>query len=249
MGLSLLLLSTPPAAAETIQLEREHGVYMVPVLINGIIPMRFILDSGAAEVAIPEDVFSVLIRSKTVSESDFLGTGTYILADGSAQSSRRFVLHSVAVGDHVITNVVANVVSVKGDPLLGQSFLSKLPGWSIDNARHALVLNGAAGTTAEQPAPLPPLTHVKTEAEVFFGRGFQAYQSQDYAQALQWYRKAAEQGYPQAQTEIGLMIAHGYGVAKDCTIARQWLERAAAAGDAYAQLSLRYGAGGKCPLW
>src|SRR5260370_19572414 len=45
----------------------------------------------------------------------FRSTGTYVMADGSKQSSRRFVLHKMAVGSQSLTNVVANVVSVKGD--------------------------------------------------------------------------------------------------------------------------------------
>jgi hypothetical protein len=48
--------------------------------------------------------------------------------------------------------VVANVAPVKGDPLLGQSFLARLPSWSIDNARHTLVLNDEGG-----PTPAPPI--------------------------------------------------------------------------------------------
>src|SRR5260370_42674424 len=93
----------------------------------------------------------------------FRSTGTYVMADGSKQSSRRFVLHKMAVGSQSLTNVVANVVSVKGDPLLGQSFLSKLPAWTIDNARHALVVRDNVGekevvprTAARAPMPPPP---------------------------------------------------------------------------------------------
>jgi hypothetical protein len=60
----------------------------------------------------------------------------------------------VSVGDHLITNVEATVVSVRGDPLLGQSFLSKLPAWAIDNERHALIFHphgDIAGTQQNAP--------------------------------------------------------------------------------------------------
>jgi clan AA aspartic protease (TIGR02281 family) len=140
-GLSLVMLATLPAVSETIQLEQLHGVFMLPVWINDAVTVPFVLDSGAAEVAITEDVFSTLRRTGTVKDSDFIGTGTYTLADGSITSSARYVLHKMSVGNHVITDVVANVVSAKGDPLLGQSFLSKLPAWAIDNNRHMLVLH------------------------------------------------------------------------------------------------------------
>jgi hypothetical protein len=142
------VLSVGFAFAETVRLEWRHGVYLVPVLINGAITLPFLIDTGAADVAIPTDVFLTLIRTGTVKESDSIGTGRYVLADGSEQSSERFILHEVRLGNYIVNNVVANVVPVKGDPLLGQSFLSKLPAWTIENERHALVLFDKSSPTA-----------------------------------------------------------------------------------------------------
>ena len=139
-GLSLAVLAAQPASSETIQLEQQHGIFMVPVRINDVVTIPFVLDSGASVVVITADVLTVLRRAGTVKDSDFRGTGTYTLADGSTRSSDRYVLHKMAVGGHVITDVIATVTPAQGDPLLGQSFLSKLPGWTVDNERHALVL-------------------------------------------------------------------------------------------------------------
>jgi hypothetical protein len=140
------------AGAETIQLVRGGGIYMIPVQINGQMTVPFALDSGAAEVAIPQDIFLTLIRTGTIKDSDFVGTGTYVMADGSKHSNKRFILRELKVGNHVVTNVIANVVSVKADPLLGQSFLSKLPAWAVDNRNHSLILHDQSGLTA------PPAT-------------------------------------------------------------------------------------------
>ncbi len=164
--LLLLVLSPRSAAAEQIPLEPEHGIYMVPVRINQAVSIPFVLDSGASEVAIPADVFMTLLRSGSVTKSDFIGDGIFITADGTKHKSQRFVLREVQVGTHVIKHVVANVVPIEGDPLLGESFLSRLPSWSIDNNSH--VLNLAAGEAVEanskplpssnSPVPLPPTT-------------------------------------------------------------------------------------------
>ena len=129
--------------AEAIPLQYSHGAYMVSVQINGKMTIPFILDTGASDTAIPADVFLALLRTATVKDSDYLGTETYVVADGSKLSSKRFLLRELRVGDHVVRNVIANVVPVSGDPLLGQTFLSQLPSWSIDNARHLLVLHDA----------------------------------------------------------------------------------------------------------
>ena len=140
-----------PAAGETIQLERnQHSTYTISVKINGALVLPFVLDTGASLVVIP--VFRTLTRTGTVTKNDFIGTGTAMLADGSEHASDSYVLHEVRVGDHIVRNVVASVVPVNGAALLGQSFLSKLPAWSIDNTRQALVIADGAGATQSTPA-------------------------------------------------------------------------------------------------
>src|SRR5262249_49188828 len=52
--------------------------------------------------------------------------------------------------------------------------------------------------------------------------------AQDYQEALKWYRKAAEQGLPQAQCNMGLMYYFGQGVAQDYVRAHMWYTVAAA---------------------
>ncbi len=120
---------------------------MVPVRINQAVSIPFIVDSGASEMAIPADVFRTLMRSHSVKDSDFIGDGVFVTADGTKHTSQRFVLREVTVGRHVINDVIANVVPIEGDPLLGQSFLSRLPSWSIDNKAH--VLNLADGDASK----------------------------------------------------------------------------------------------------
>jgi Aspartyl protease len=63
------------------------GTFEVPVEINGAITLNFVIDSGAADVTIPADVVSTLIRMGTIKPSDFIGRQTYVLADGSESPS------------------------------------------------------------------------------------------------------------------------------------------------------------------
>jgi hypothetical protein len=74
------------------------------------------------------------------------------MANGSSEPSDRYVLRTLSVGNHIVRDVVANVISVQGDPLLGQSFLSKLPAWTIDNERHALVLQDQTAPSGNAPS-------------------------------------------------------------------------------------------------
>ena len=119
----------------------EGGTYVVPVLINDAITLDFVVDSGAADVSIPADVVSTLMRTKTLKETDFLGEQTYVLADGSKVPSQTFVIRSLKVGNKVLENVNGSVASVHGSLLLGQTFLSRFKSWSVDNTKHALLLS------------------------------------------------------------------------------------------------------------
>jgi predicted aspartyl protease len=98
------------------------------------------VDSGAADVSVPADVVSTLIRTRTIQDSDFIGTQTYVLADGSEAPSDVFNIRSLKVGNQIIQNVRGTISSPKGALLLGQSFLQKFKSWSIDNTKHVLVL-------------------------------------------------------------------------------------------------------------
>ena len=113
----------------------------MPVFINNAITLKFVVDSGASDVSIPADVVMTLMRTATITTSDFIGTATYSLADGSTMPSTRFRIRSLKVGNKVVENVTGSVAPVQGSLLLGQSFLSHFKSWSIDNTRHALALN------------------------------------------------------------------------------------------------------------
>lgn len=118
----------------------DGGTYSVPVTINDLLPLKFVLDSGASDVSIPADVVLTLIRTGTLKETDFIGSQTYRLADGSTIESKQFKIRSMTVGGRRVTDVTGSVADVEGSLLLGQSFLQKFKSWSIDNNQHKLFL-------------------------------------------------------------------------------------------------------------
>lgn len=64
------------------------------------------------------------------------------------------------------------------------------------------------------------------------------YHSQDKQEALAWYRKAAEQGNPDAQYNVGMMYLRGEGVAGNRQEAIKWIGKAAEQGYKRAQDTL-----------
>jgi predicted aspartyl protease len=152
---------TPPTTLVTVPLKREGNTLLVPVVINGAITLDFVVDSGAADVSITEDVFLTLIRTHTIQKSDLTGTKDYRLADGSTVSLPTFQIRSLTLAGTAIENINGSVAPVKGDLLLGQSFLTRFKSWSIDNAKEALLLEpyGAQSPLVldawQAPAPAP----------------------------------------------------------------------------------------------
>ena len=93
---------------------------------------------------------------------------------------------------------------------------------------------------SRRAAARPDVNHVNhVDAEAQFGLGLQfatgAGATQDYAQAADWYRKAAEQNHGLAQFNLGTMYARGQGVVRDDAQSVVWFGRAAKLGDAGGQ--------------
>jgi TPR repeat protein len=57
----------------------------------------------------------------------------------------------------------------------------------------------------------------------------------DYAKAVNWYHRAADQNYPEAQFKLGVMYANGIGVEKNLDRAFSWYSAAASQGHAKAR--------------
>jgi TPR repeat protein len=137
-------VAAPPIRAmdeSAVPMVREGGTFKVPVTINGQLTLKFVVDSGAADVSIPADVVMTLFRTGAITDADFLDKQTYQLADGSTVPSQRFMIRTLKVGDNALENVVGSIAPATGSLLLGQSFLGRFKAWSIDNQRRALILN------------------------------------------------------------------------------------------------------------
>ena len=126
---------------QIVSIEPHDGAFVVPVVLNDIMKVKFIVDRGSADVSIPEEVASALMRSGTLTGADLLGNKTYMLADGSLVPSKIYRMASLRIGGTVMQNVTVRISAAKSSLLLGQSFLSRLKSWSMDNARQVMIIN------------------------------------------------------------------------------------------------------------
>jgi TPR repeat protein len=88
---------------------------------------------------------------------------------------------------------------------------------------------------------VPPVAgHGDAEAQFNLGLKFASGKgaAQDFVQAAECYRKAAEQSHSLAQFNLGVMCAEGQGFAPDAAQSLVWFGKAAQQGDAGAQYRL-----------
>jgi len=129
-------------ASNAIQLEKtSDGLYKVPVVLNGVLKISIIYDSGSSDVSISPDIAMTLIRTGTLTESDYIGTQSYMFADGTYAKSKRIIIRELQIGNQTITNVEASISnSINAPMLLGQSVLKRFGTITIDNNSNTLLI-------------------------------------------------------------------------------------------------------------
>lgn len=130
-------------AGQIVAVEPLYGAFVVPVELNNVLTAKFIVDSGAADVSITEDMVSTLMKSGTLTGADLLGNKTYMLADGTMHQGQIYRMASLRIGGMVMQDVTVRIAKGNSSLLLGQSFLRRLKSWSLDNARQVMVIHAA----------------------------------------------------------------------------------------------------------
>ena len=87
----------------------------------------------------------------------------------------------------------------------------------------------------------PAKTPVSTEsAEALYQKGNEYYKKSDFAEAVKYYRQAAEKGNANAQLQLGYCYDKGKGVQQNYEEAFKWFKKSAEQGDKIAQSNLAY---------
>lgn len=130
-------------ARTTITMEKEGGVYKVPCVVNGL-RMKFIFDTGAANVCISESMAQYMLENDYLNKSDILGTGLSSVADGRIVDHVRIRLAYLEIGGLKLNDVEAIVIEGQASPLLlGQSAITKMGKVSING--NQLIIEDAGG--------------------------------------------------------------------------------------------------------
>jgi hypothetical protein len=110
------------AAPRNESLQTDGDALQLRVTINGTLEVPFLLDTGAEDMVIPQDVYAVLQRQGTITPDDAQDPITFTMADSSEHKMQCFRIHEIKVGDRTISNVRGCVSPAGGDALLVKAF-------------------------------------------------------------------------------------------------------------------------------
>jgi len=138
---SALAASADASAPHAVRMEPHNGAFVIPVVLNNVLSGKFIVDSGSADVSIPADIAAKLKQLGALTDADFLGQKVYMMADGSKVPSDIYRIASLTIEGMAMQNVTVRIAAERSELLLGQSFLSRLKSWSVDNTRQVMLFN------------------------------------------------------------------------------------------------------------
>ena len=125
-------------AISEISFTKGSGVCTVKCEINGL-PLHFVFDTGASTVTLSMVEATFMMKNGYLKESDVVGSGRFMDANGNVSVGTIINLKKVTFGDSELTNVRASVVRNQKAPLLlGQSVLGRLGKIEIDNQRRVI---------------------------------------------------------------------------------------------------------------
>jgi clan AA aspartic protease (TIGR02281 family) len=122
-----------------VKLEHKDNCYIVPVKINGI-PMKMLLDTGAASMTISVVEYEFLKRHGSLSEK-CVGETECTIADGSVVKAYTTKISEVNIGGEVVKDVECVVMpQTDATSLLGMNVLHKFGNFRIDSKQNLLIL-------------------------------------------------------------------------------------------------------------
>jgi len=128
------LVSAGNNASNIIKLVKtESNLYEIPIKVNNVLNINFLMDTGASELFLTADVVLTLIRTRTITDADILEGQYFTDAQGNVNYNVRFNIREIEIGSHKIKNVAAGVADkLEANNLLGQNLLIKLKKFTID---------------------------------------------------------------------------------------------------------------------
>ncbi len=236
----------------TIQANTEDGMYFD---INEVL-----CTDRNADIAILKTKARTRLPVLTLGDSDNVNKGTKVVAIGSPLGILNIVTEGIYSGqifdeaDYILFSAAISSGSSGGalfndaGEVIGITAASYSKGQNLNLAvpiNKAIELwnsyqNGTYRPEENAVEEAEPSEYAAPdnagEEEYLIGK--KIYDKGNYTEAVEWFRKGAEKGYPDAQTSLGDCYYEGKGVQEDYTAALEWFKKAAEQGDSYGFISI-----------
>ena len=117
------------------------GVKHIRCLLNGLINVDMIFDSGCSAATISIEEANYLLSKGVLTMDDYKGKGYSSIADGSIVENMVFNIRSIVIDNKLECEDVEVVVINKPNAplLLGNDILDRLPQYTVDNESQEIV--------------------------------------------------------------------------------------------------------------
>lgn len=119
----------------------KRGVKYIPCLLNGLINIDMIFDSGCSGATISIEEANYLASKGVLTMEDYKRKGYSGIADGSIVENMVFNIRSIVIDNKLeCTDVEVTVINNPNAPLLlGNDILDRLPRYIVDNENQEIV--------------------------------------------------------------------------------------------------------------
>jgi hypothetical protein len=124
---------------DTINILSLNGLTYIKMKIGSDVQV-WLFDTGASDLLVDAETEVKLKAENILSESNYLGTTQYEMANGMIDTCRRYRVNSVQVGAFTVDNVLLSVTDKGKRLIVGKSLLNKFSHWILNNAQNSLIL-------------------------------------------------------------------------------------------------------------
>lgn len=125
--------------ADTVYVLQLQNTTKVKVKIGPLIN-AWTLDSGADDLLVSDSLVNRLLELKLLSPADYLGEGTYRVANDQPMQVKIYRLPQLQIGAFTVRNVILTSSATTKTFLLGKGLLNKFSRWTLDNRQRTLTL-------------------------------------------------------------------------------------------------------------
>jgi predicted aspartyl protease len=125
---------------DTVKILTLNGMTYVKLKVGSFVQF-WLFDTGASDLLITDDMETELKKEHVVTDSNYLGTGEYEMANGMIDICRKYIINNVRIGRFYLNNILIAVSDKAKRVIVGKGLMNKFKSWTLDNKENTLILN------------------------------------------------------------------------------------------------------------